>query len=240
MASRRPADPASSSAQPTTNTKGMKRKQHMIFHGDTATTTSKELGVTCPICFNLIDSAYMTECGHSFCQKCIQNFIKSKNQCPKCNSTLNPDRLFPNFTLNEMILQYKQKLKPSHHSKGASSAAADYNQIINDLFLSPTSSQTTAPHDLSSLINVLQQKQRCLLLESKIGHASLTLEFLNQIKSEKDEQLKSLQQEMNVINEDITQVCYNGTSNAVCRVCHVNCDEFALNTTLSSLKIEKR
>lgn len=209
MASKRPADGSSTSSQPTTNVKGMKRKQQMILHGDTTTTKSKESGVTCPICFNLIDSAYMTECGHSFCQKCIQNFIKSKNQCPKCNSTLNPDRLFPNFTLNEVILQYKQKLKSSHHSKGASSAAADYNQIINDLFLSPASSQTTAPHDLSTLISVLKQKQRCLLLESKIGHSSLTLEFLNQVKQDKDRQLKSLQQEINVINEDMAQVRLN-------------------------------
>lgn len=134
------------------------------------------------------------------------SFTEKKNQCPKCNSTLNPDRLFPNFTLNELILQHKQKLKASHSSKGASNTASDYNQIINDLFLSTSVSQPTNYQDVSSLIEVLQQKQRRLLLESKIGHANLTMEFLSQIKSEKDQQLKALEQELNVITDDISQV----------------------------------
>lgn len=184
----------------------MKRKQAAILHGDSSATQSRETGLTCPICFHLIDSAYMTECGHSFCHKCIMSFTEKKNQCPKCNSTLNPDRLFPNFTLNELILQHKQKLKASHSSKGASNTASDYNQIINDLFLSTSVSQPTNYQDVSSLIEVLQQKQRRLLLESKIGHANLTMEFLSQIKSEKDQQLKALEQELNVITDDISQV----------------------------------
>eukprot|EP00118_Oscarella_pearsei_P012168 m.87171 g.87171 ORF g.87171 m.87171 type:complete len:122 (+) comp36533_c0_seq5:41-406(+) len=64
----------------------------------------------CPICFDIINEAYVTKCGHSFCHTCITRSLKECNRCPKCNLIVEkPDFIFPNFTLNELILKQKQK-----------------------------------------------------------------------------------------------------------------------------------
>lgn len=54
-----------------------------------------------PICFDLIDIAHVTKCGHSFCQNCIQTALEHTHRCPQCNTpcSINKD-VFPNFTCN--------------------------------------------------------------------------------------------------------------------------------------------
>ncbi|KAI2520516.1 RFWD2 isoform 5 [Pan troglodytes] len=46
----------------------------------------------------MIEEAYMTKCGHSFCYKCIHQSLEDNNRCPKCNYVVdNIDHLYPNF-----------------------------------------------------------------------------------------------------------------------------------------------
>lgn len=63
--------------------------------------------LTCPICFDLIDVAHVTKCGHSFCQGCIQTALEHTHRCPKCNTpcTINKD-VFPNFTCKQNLIAY--------------------------------------------------------------------------------------------------------------------------------------
>lgn len=190
--------------------KGVKRKQPTIYSGkkDVPLNRDSSRGLVCPICFSIIESAYMTECGHSFCQKCIETCMEKRNQCPKCNSTIHRDKLFPNFTLNEVILRHKQKT--IHLQNAASSsciASSSGNGIVTELFTDVLDNKISY-ENVSSLIDILQQKRKCLLLESEIGNASLTLEFLSQIKTNKEKQLKSLEQELNVISSDMDTVRY--------------------------------
>ncbi|KAG2461564.1 COP1 ligase, partial [Polypterus senegalus] len=57
----------------------------------------------CPICFEMIEEAHMTKCGHSFCYKCIRQSLEDTNRCPKCNYVIdNMDQLYPNF----LVIQY--------------------------------------------------------------------------------------------------------------------------------------
>ncbi|KAM9612914.1 E3 ubiquitin-protein ligase COP1 isoform 5-T5 [Trichechus inunguis] len=66
----------------------------------------------CPICFDMIEEAYMTKCGHSFCYKCIHQSLEDNNRCPKCNYVVdNIDHLYPNFLVNELILKQKQRFE---------------------------------------------------------------------------------------------------------------------------------
>ena len=65
-----------------------------------------------PICFDMIEEAYMTKCGHSFCYKCIHQSLEDNNRCPKCNYVVdNIDHLYPNFLVNELILKQKQRFE---------------------------------------------------------------------------------------------------------------------------------
>lgn len=199
---KRPTLHASSSP---VRSKGVKRKQPAVFAGNNSVPLSQDSGITCPICFNTIESAYMTECGHSFCHQCIRSALEKRNQCPKCSYTLKPDRLYPNFTLNEVILHHKQKkVKQEAHSSTISSTS-DFGGLVWGM-LGDELEDKINHQNISSLIDILEQKRRYLILETEIGHANLTVEFLNQIKTRKDEELRKLQQELSVISSDMSKV----------------------------------
>jgi hypothetical protein len=54
--------------------------------------------LNCPICFDIINIAHVTKCGHSFCQTCITKALEHAHRCPKCNTPCNITKdIFPNF-----------------------------------------------------------------------------------------------------------------------------------------------
>ena len=47
----------------------------------------------CSICHNIFDNAINTECGHTFCKKCVQMCIQSNHkECPQCRKQLRKKR----------------------------------------------------------------------------------------------------------------------------------------------------
>ncbi|GCB81822.1 hypothetical protein scyTo_0021895, partial [Scyliorhinus torazame] len=59
-----------------------------------------------PICFEMIEEAHMTKCGHSFCYKCIRQSLEVSNRCPKCNYVIdNVDQLYPNFLGKSLVVR---------------------------------------------------------------------------------------------------------------------------------------
>ncbi|KAG8555395.1 hypothetical protein GDO81_017691 [Engystomops pustulosus] len=85
----------------------------------------------CPICFDMIEEAYMTKCGHSFCYKCIHQSLEDNNRCPKCNYVVdNIDHLYPNFLVNELILKQKQRFDDKRLKLDPSESHAAQVQIL--------------------------------------------------------------------------------------------------------------
>ncbi|XP_072854314.2 E3 ubiquitin-protein ligase COP1 isoform X6 [Pogona vitticeps] len=85
----------------------------------------------CPICFDMIEEAYMTKCGHSFCYKCIHQSLEDNNRCPKCNYVVdNIDHLYPNFLVNELILKQKQRFEEKRFKLDHSESHAAQLQIL--------------------------------------------------------------------------------------------------------------
>jgi len=58
----------------------------------------------CPICLTCLKNPYLTTCGHRFCQKCIQEWLKKEDGCPIDHHKLVPDKdIFPdNYTRREI------------------------------------------------------------------------------------------------------------------------------------------
>lgn len=56
----------------------------------------------CPICFQTMEDAFLTICGHSFCYACIMTHLDNKNNCPCCSRYLTNDQLYPNFLLTKV------------------------------------------------------------------------------------------------------------------------------------------
>ncbi|RVE43082.1 hypothetical protein evm_012256 [Chilo suppressalis] len=81
----------------------------------------KECDLLCPVCFELIEEAYVTRCGHSFCYACIAKAVELHRRCPKCGAALaSREHIFPNFLLNELVA--KRRLR-SGRASGCSGGA---------------------------------------------------------------------------------------------------------------------
>ncbi|XP_075689189.1 E3 ubiquitin-protein ligase COP1 isoform X2 [Rhinoderma darwinii] len=157
----------------------------------------------CPICFDMIEEAYMTKCGHSFCYKCIHQSLEDNNRCPKCNYVVdNIDHLYPNFLVNELILKQKQrfddkrlKLDPSNGHRW---------QIFQDLLVTDQDNLDLA--NVNLMLQVLVQKKRQLEAESHAAQVQILMEFLKVARRNKREQLEQIQKELSVVEEDIKRV----------------------------------
>ncbi|KAM4722567.1 E3 ubiquitin-protein ligase COP1 isoform 2-T2 [Rhinophrynus dorsalis] len=157
----------------------------------------------CPICFDMIEEAYMTKCGHSFCYKCIHQSLEDNNRCPKCNYVVdNIDHLYPNFLVNELILKQKQrfddkrlKLDPSNGHKW---------QILQDLLVTDQDNLDLA--NVNLMLQLLVQKKRQLEAESHAAQLQILMEFLKVARRNKREQLEQIQKELSVLEEDIKRV----------------------------------
>ncbi|KAF9412209.1 hypothetical protein HW555_009232 [Spodoptera exigua] len=82
----------------------------------------KDCDLLCPVCFELIDEAYVTRCGHSFCYACISKAVELHRRCPKCGAALaSREHIFPNFLLNEVVARRRA---PAAAPPGAPSVRA--------------------------------------------------------------------------------------------------------------------
>jgi tetratricopeptide (TPR) repeat protein len=62
----------------------------------------------CPICYDLLDNAFETYCGHSFCEYCINKALENSNVCPLCRT--NPSPIHPSYTLRSLVDQERHRL----------------------------------------------------------------------------------------------------------------------------------
>ncbi|ERE74072.1 E3 ubiquitin-protein ligase [Cricetulus griseus] len=152
----------------------------------------------------MIEEAYMTKCGHSFCYKCIhQSLEDNNNRCPKCNYVVdNIDHLYPNFLVNELILKQKQRFEEKRfkldHSNG------HRWQIFQDLLGTDQDNLDLA--NVNLMLELLVQKKKQLEAESHAAQLQILMEFLKVARRNKREQLEQIQKELNVLEEDIKRV----------------------------------
>eukprot|EP01006_Ploeotia_vitrea_P049081 TRINITY_DN67307_c3_g10_i1.p1 TRINITY_DN67307_c3_g10~~TRINITY_DN67307_c3_g10_i1.p1 ORF type:complete len:352 (-),score=40.31 TRINITY_DN67307_c3_g10_i1:865-1884(-) len=60
----------------------------------------------CAICFELMEDAMMTSCGHSFCTTCCLSYAKST--CPTCRAKV--DFVIPNYFVRELICDLSENM----------------------------------------------------------------------------------------------------------------------------------
>ncbi|XP_068921616.1 E3 ubiquitin-protein ligase COP1 isoform X8 [Petaurus breviceps papuanus] len=150
----------------------------------------------CPICFDMIEEAYMTKCGHSFCYKCIHQSLEDNNRCPKCNYVVdNIDHLYPNFLVNELILKQKQRFEEKRfkldHSNG------HRWQIFQDLL--GTDQDNLDLPNVNLMLELLVQKKKQLEAESHAAQLQILMEFLKVARRNKREEMSGL---YSPVNED--------------------------------------
>ena len=158
----------------------------------------------CPICFNLIDEAYMTKCGHTFCYKCLKQSVEVTKKCTRCNTLLDSKNdFYPNFLMNKLILKQKKKLE---------TMLSFSKKLKMDSFVSEWQSFLAGAEDgmhladIDQMLKMLTDKRRRLQHESTEAHNKVLLEFLEEIHKQKQDILERLRTELNLVESDIKRV----------------------------------
>jgi len=154
---------------------------------------------TCPICFELINEAYVSRCGHSFCGKCLQRTVESHRRCPKCQLNLQTSDIFPNYTLNAIIEKYRQQ-RPLPQTFDKQGSVVEH---ISDIVTNVHSLNT---EDLDRLISVIRQQREKLDSNSEYVHNRLLEIFLMHVHHERSGAIESLTKELNIVDQDLKQM----------------------------------
>ncbi|KYN23336.1 E3 ubiquitin-protein ligase RFWD2 [Trachymyrmex cornetzi] len=168
----------------------------------------------CPICFDLIDTAYITRCGHTFCHHCIVKCLEIKDRCPKCSFTLSEQDIFPNFLLDELVSKYKTRTKGlaqlgsyadnSRHRAAGNDSSAPVSDGLRSI-VAAESANLTLP-DVNVMLEVLTQRKHLLEAETCTAQNKLLHEFLKHLLQQKEEQKNQLQKEVALIKKDMEEV----------------------------------
>ncbi|XP_047337519.1 E3 ubiquitin-protein ligase COP1-like isoform X2 [Impatiens glandulifera] len=149
----------------------------------------------CPICMQIINDAFLTSCGHSFCHMCIMQHLQTKNDCPCCFHYLTSNHLYPNFLLNKL-------LKKSSIRGQVPNPASPFEK----LHLALQQGCNVSVKELDSLLSVLLDKKKKMEEEDAESNMQTLLYFLHCLWKKKIEELNQIQHDLQYIEEDINVV----------------------------------
>lgn len=153
----------------------------------------------CPICFEVISEAHMTKCGHTFCCRCITTSLEYSKRCPKCNYIIESiDEIYPNFLLNELITKQQQK-STDKRVKYAPSESVSTSELQH--FLTSDKASLTV-EEINNMLEILAQKKHQLEADCKETQILLLKEFLQKVRGHKQDEMRLLQQQINIIEND--------------------------------------
>ncbi|XP_015516837.1 E3 ubiquitin-protein ligase COP1-like [Neodiprion pinetum] len=187
-----------------------------VMQGIGGTLEDKSSDYLCPICFEVINEAHITRCGHTFCYRCIVRSLEVSSRCPKCTFALGQQDIFPNFLLNELIAKYKTRLRgvaELRRGRGdswingdevGSSSFIPSNDGLRDFVASESAHLSLS--DVNVMLEVLTQKKLLLEAESCASQNKLLHEFLKHLLRRKEEQRNQLTKEVALIKRDMAEV----------------------------------
>ena len=180
-----------------------------IFTGVGSTVEDKDSELLCPICFELLDEAHMTPCGHTFCHACVTKALSQSLRCPKCSFRLEsagPDSLFPNFSLNELASKARRRRRQDRDDElgGGPATSSPAAPLLRQLLARHAPS--LGLDEVEFMLTRLSRKRDELQAESYVSQRMLLKEFLAHLKKQKDNELFQLRKESAVIARDLDSV----------------------------------
>lgn len=165
----------------------------------------KDCDLLCPVCFELIDEAYVTRCGHSFCYACIGKAVELHRRCPKCGAALaSREHIFPNFLLNELVARRRVRARRGASNAGSGTAAARGPERVRALVAAEARRLPLA--DVDAMLDLLTRRKRLLEAECAAAHHRLLYEFLAQLHRHRTHQLDQLAREASLVRRDMDHV----------------------------------
>lgn len=187
---------------PETVRKVKKRPYPPVCNG-IGTHQKKNNDYLCPICFEVISEAHMTKCGHTFCYRCITTSLEYSKRCPKCNCSIESvDEIYPNFLLNELITKQHQQVSDKRF-KYALTESLSVSEL-QQYFASEKASLTV--EEINHMLKILAQKKQQIEADSKETQIILLKEFLQKVRLHKLDEMRVLQQQLNLTETDLAAV----------------------------------
>uniref|UniRef100_A0A182SVX4 RING-type domain-containing protein n=1 Tax=Anopheles maculatus TaxID=74869 RepID=A0A182SVX4_9DIPT len=226
---------AGSSSSGGSSSNSSSKKRLATLNGIPTSVDDKTNDFLCPICFDIINEAYITRCGHTFCHQCIARSIDVAKKCPKCNYPLaSHEHIVPNFLLNELItkhrlkagvgggggggggggLLHRHKSLPGENSPqlhaggvcgGGGDAIAGGEGDTLKHFLA-TESKKLSLSDVNVMLEILTQRKTLLEAESCAAQNRLLHEFLKHLLKQKEQQQLQIANEIALIRNDLLDV----------------------------------
>ncbi|CAG2180295.1 unnamed protein product, partial [Oppiella nova] len=177
-----------------------KRPQPLVLNCVSGSFEDKSNDFLCPICFEIIEEANVTKCGHTFClisraissmvsYKCISMSLERSNRCPKCNFVV--EQVFPNFLLNELITKHHKLVLQKKIDSGKNNPREMTE--LQELLIHKSDQLDLS--DINLLLESLAQRKRLLEASCKAIENDLLKDFLAQVRNHKQEQLDQLTRE---------------------------------------------
>ncbi|KAJ5072325.1 e3 ubiquitin-protein ligase [Anaeramoeba ignava] len=92
--------------------------------------------LTCPICFGYFEHATQTNCGHSFCAKCILDACEHNPNCPICRS--NVFALYRSYLLQKLADKAREQRPPNEQNQERTNEDLDQKiKTFNDTHSRP-------------------------------------------------------------------------------------------------------
>ncbi|KAG0576922.1 hypothetical protein KC19_5G118200 [Ceratodon purpureus] len=148
----------------------------------------------CPICFQTMQDAFLTSCGHSFCYACITTHLSNRSNCPSCARYLTADQLIPNFLLTKLM------------KKATASQLLGQSSPVEHLRIALQQGAELPMKELDSLLHLLGERKRKLVQEEAESNMDVLLDFLHLSRQRKQEELQELQGDLHFLKEDIATV----------------------------------
>jgi E3 ubiquitin-protein ligase RFWD2 len=180
-----------------------KRQHTPTLNGSQITLAANEL--MCPVCFELLEEAHITKCGHTFCYRCIAKSLESNGRCPKCSYMVGGvEQVFPNFLLNDLVAKHKTSVAAAAAAATVGTETAECDGALRD-FVTVESQRMTLP-DVNAVLELLNHRKQLLEAESCAAQNRLLHEFLRHLLQQREEQLTRLTKEVSLIKRDINEV----------------------------------
>ncbi|CAL1540829.1 unnamed protein product, partial [Lymnaea stagnalis] len=172
-----------------------KRPATPVYGGQEGSYKNINSDFICPVCFDLIDEAYMTKCGHSFCHECIERSLERNNRCPKCGVPIeSPSHIFPNFTLMELIRKHKSDEQKSVLAKQLS--IQEWQCLSQDWDLG----------EINNVMSLLVLRKQQLEQGLKISETRMLKTFLEEVRDRKEKELEKIKRQLEFLNQDCQSV----------------------------------
>ncbi|XP_028393168.1 TNF receptor-associated factor 4-like [Dendronephthya gigantea] len=155
----------------------------------------------CAICLEVLkDPVQIQDCGHQFCELCIQDILRSDPRCPSCRIDISYAKIFEDQAARRQIKQ----LHVNCCNEGCSwmgclsSLLQDHQNSCNFLIGRADNAHQLDVWKLQRKLQILMLKVSTLEKKQEDDIKELTLKHeneLKQLKSKHDEDLKALREE---------------------------------------------